>query len=156
MHRFTPIAAALLACGALAALTAGAASSRVTARPAATSPTVKLVSTAKGKILVNGAGMTVYMFSKDHGSVDSCAKISGCLAQWPALTASGKPSGGPGVNASKLGTIGLGAGKKQVTYYGHPLYTFKGDSSKADVSYLGVSGFGGTWSGLSASGARVK
>jgi predicted lipoprotein with Yx(FWY)xxD motif len=55
-----------------------------------------------GKILVDSAGHTVYLFNKDTGSKSMCS--GGCAAEWPAVTTSGKPSAGTGVTASKLGT----------------------------------------------------
>jgi predicted lipoprotein with Yx(FWY)xxD motif len=47
---------------------------------------------------------------------------------WPALTTTGAPVAGPGVNRQLLGTVyrpGIG---RQVTYGGHPLYTFDAPS----------------------------
>jgi predicted lipoprotein with Yx(FWY)xxD motif len=118
-------------------------------------PTVKLAHSSKGSILVNSAGRTLYLFTADKKNTDRCAKVSGCLGAWPALTVSGKPTAGPGVKASMLGTIAISGGKKQVTYNGHPLYLYVGDSSSAQTSYIGASGFGGTWYGVNASGAAV-
>ena len=42
-----------------------------------------------------------------------------------------------------VGTTTRSDGKKQVTYNGHPLYTFIGDSSPGDTSGQGVNAFGG-------------
>jgi predicted lipoprotein with Yx(FWY)xxD motif len=124
---------------------------------AARSFTIKLAKTSSGKLLVNGAnGHTVYQFSKDSKNHDACMKVSGCAQIWPPLIASGKPSAGPGVSASLLGTTKLSNGKSQVTYAGHPLYTYSGDSSAASTGYLGFSSFGGTWRGVSATGKAVS
>ena len=117
---------------------------------------VQLHNTSSGKILVNASGLTLYMFSHDTRNKDTCVKVSGCSAVWPAMTTSGKPRAGAGVKASKLSTITLPGGAKQVTYYGHPLYLFGGDLTVADPSYLGTPEFGGTWDGLTASGHEVK
>ena len=129
---------------------AGAASA--TGRPAQ----LKLRNTSLGTILVDRAGFTVYEFTHDKGKHNSCVKINHCSAAWPALTTTGKPLAGPGVNSKLLGTINLSSTVKQVTYAGHPLYTYAGDSGPAQTSYVGVSAFGGSWYALNAGGHAVK
>ncbi|HYZ79281.1 MAG TPA: hypothetical protein VE596_18090 [Gaiellaceae bacterium] len=44
---------------------------------------------------------------------------------WPPLLTSGKPRAGAGVKAALLGTIRRAGGAQQLTYGGHPFYTFK-------------------------------
>jgi predicted lipoprotein with Yx(FWY)xxD motif len=119
-------------------------------------PTVKLAHSSVGSILVDSKGFTLYLFTADKKNSDHCVKVAGCLSAWPALTVSGKPTAGPGVKASLLGTITIKGGKKQVTYNGWPLYLYVNDSSPASTSYVGVSGFGGTWDAVSKSGTAVK
>jgi predicted lipoprotein with Yx(FWY)xxD motif len=46
-------------------------------------------------------------------------------------------------------------GKPQVTYNGHPLYLFSGDSNSGDTNGEGISAFGGIWYALSATGNQV-
>ncbi len=122
---------------------------------AGTSPTVHLEKTARGKLLANRHGLTIFVFSKDGKNKDTCVKKPGCTMIWPPLTTTAKPTGGPGIKASLLGTIKLPSGKKQVTYNHHPLYTFNGDSP-GDTSYIGVSAQGGVWYALNAAGKLVK
>jgi predicted lipoprotein with Yx(FWY)xxD motif len=141
------IAAVAIAVAALAGTLARAA---VVAHPARGS-TVRLESTSLGKILANGSGDTLYLFTHDKRKHDSCVGISGCASAWPPLTTRGAPSAGAGVKRSLLGTISIGHGRKQVTYAGHPLYTYAGDSP-GDTSYVGVSAFGGTWDAVTAAG----
>jgi predicted lipoprotein with Yx(FWY)xxD motif len=43
---------------------------------------------------------------------------------WPPLLATGNPTAGTGLTASKIGTITRSGGNQQVTYNGHPLYLF--------------------------------
>lgn len=117
---------------------------------------VQLRSTSVGKILVNGRGFTLYMFSRDTRNHNACMGIRGCPAVWPALMTSGKPVAGPGVNASLLGTTMLSGGKRQVTYAGHPLYTYVADTRPGSTSYVGFRQFGGSWYALSAMGKVVK
>ena len=116
---------------------------------------VQVRKTSLGKILVNASGFTLYEFSKDGHNSDRCAKISGCAAIWPALNTTGKPKAGSGVSASKLSTIALSGGAKQVTYAGHPLYIYSGDSAPGDTSYVGAMQFGGSWHAINAAGKAV-
>jgi len=111
--------------------------------------------TSIGTILTSSSGFTLYEFSRDHGSVDSCVKIHGCSQVWPALETSGRPLAGSGVKASLLSSIRISGGASQVTYAGHPLYTYSADSRGA-TDYVGVSAFGGSWDALSSSGHAVK
>jgi predicted lipoprotein with Yx(FWY)xxD motif len=116
-------------------------------------PTVKLAQTSLGTILVNGSGMTLYAFTRDGRNTDRCLQISGCTSVWPMLTSAKKPTAGPGVKASLLGSIKLPhRSVRQVTYAGHPLYTYSGDSTPASTFYVGASQFGGTWPALDAAG----
>jgi predicted lipoprotein with Yx(FWY)xxD motif len=121
----------------------------------ATSATVQLHNSSLGKILVNSQGFTLYLFTRDSHDKNSCVKVSGCAKVWPALT-SGKPTAGSGVKASKLSTITLPGGSKQVTYAGHPLYTYAPSTEKAETSYVGVTFFGGAWDAVNASGGAVR
>jgi predicted lipoprotein with Yx(FWY)xxD motif len=116
------------------------------------SPNVKLANTNAGKLLEAKSGLVLFMFSKDSKNKDTCQNISTCPSAWAADTA--KPTGGPGVNKQLLGTIKLKNGKHQITYNGHPLYTFVGDTP-GDTSYLGQFAQGGHWYGVSAAGKKV-
>jgi predicted lipoprotein with Yx(FWY)xxD motif len=115
-----------------------------------------LHTTKLGAILVNRHGFTLYAFTKDTRNHDACAKITQCLPVWPAVTTSCKPIAGHGVKKSLIGTITLKHGVKQVTYAGHPLYTYVADTGPAQTSYVNYLQFGGRWPAVSASGALVK
>lgn len=112
--------------------------------------------TALGNILVNGEGLTVYAFTRDTRNHDRCVTISGCTGIWPLVTTGGKPRLGAGVRRPLVGTISPAGGERQVTYAGHPLYTYIGASGPGDTSYVGLSQFGGRWLALSATGHTVK
>jgi predicted lipoprotein with Yx(FWY)xxD motif len=148
----------ILLAGALAAVAGGtvAANAQAGASAHASRATeVLLRHTSLGSILTTSSGLTLYEFTRDHGSEDSCVKVHGCAQAWPALTTSGQPSAGPGVKASLLSSIRISGGARQVTYAGHPLYTYVADS-RGSTGYVGVSAFGGFWYALSASGHTVK
>jgi predicted lipoprotein with Yx(FWY)xxD motif len=154
MKRMPVLATAILA---LAAGTSAVAAAQ--ARPSAHAgrvTTVELRHTSLGKILTTASGFTLYEFTRDAKNKSTCAKLSGCQESWPPLQTATKPTAGPGVKASLLSTISLRSGGKQVTYAGHPLYIYSGDSGPGETSYVGESAFGGHWYALGASGSAVK
>jgi predicted lipoprotein with Yx(FWY)xxD motif len=112
---------------------------------------VQLRHTSLGSILVSSSGRTLYEFTRDRANKSSCTAIRECSQVWPSLRASGRPAAGSGVKASLLSTSG-----GQVTYAGHPLYLYSGDSGPGKTSYVGVKQFGGAWYALNASGGAVK
>jgi predicted lipoprotein with Yx(FWY)xxD motif len=117
---------------------------------------LSLRKTSVGMILVNSRGFTLYAYTRDRRNQDSCLKVGGCVSVWPPLTTAGKPVAGSGVKASMLGTITIKGGAKQVTYGGHPLYTYVGDTGPGSIEYVNVSASGGRWPALSGSGSEVK
>lgn len=118
--------------------------------------TLQLRHTRVGPILTNGRGFTVYMFSSDRLHRDRCVKVSGCTGVWPLVKTAGKPRAGRGVKSRLIGTIALPGGGRQVTYAGHPLYTYVADSGPGQTFYVGVKQFGGFWYALNAAGKTVK
>jgi len=144
--------------GATGVICAAAVAGALAARPAAHAAgaaKVELRHTRLGAILTSASGLTLYEFTRDRRDEDSCAKVAGCLREWPALVSGGQPSAGTGVKASLLSTIRLAGGARQVTYAGHPLYTFT-DDTPGEVSYVGEREFGGTWDALSAGGTAIR
>lgn len=126
-----------------------------TATTAATSgATVAVQSSKLGKILVDASGRTLYLFERDKAGTSSCS--GGCATAWPPYTTSGKPQAGNGAPAAELGTISRSDGKMQVTYHGHPLYYYVGDSKVGDTTGEGVKAFGAEWYVLSASGNKIE
>jgi predicted lipoprotein with Yx(FWY)xxD motif len=90
-----------------------------------------------GTILVDAeSGLTLYYFEKDVKDSGESVCLEGCIAAWPALTveAGETPTGGPGVDAAKLGTITRDDGDIQVTYDGLPLYFFAQDAAPGDLN----------------------
>lgn len=109
-----------------------------------------------GKILANAKGFTIYVFTRDTRNQDKCITIHNCKTFWPPVTTEGKPVAGTGVNQSLLGTIKVAGVGQQVTYNGHPLYTYSGDSGPHQTSYVNFSAFGGRWPAMNAKGQEVK
>jgi predicted lipoprotein with Yx(FWY)xxD motif len=131
------------------------ASSAATASAARTS-TVKLAHTSLGEILVDGSGFTLYLFTRDRRNRDSCTGVSGCLGVWPALTTRTRPLVGPHVRRSLLGTIKLHGNVRQITYAGHPLYTYALDFARRSTLYVGAFEYGGFWYAVNAAGKTLK
>jgi predicted lipoprotein with Yx(FWY)xxD motif len=121
--------------------------------PAKSSATVSVANTGLGNILVDSQGRTLYLFQQDTGTKSTCS--GACATAWPPLRASGKPTAGSGVKASLLGTTPRSDGKPEVTYNGHPLYLYQGDSKSGDTTGQGINGFGAPWYVLSASGNAI-
>jgi predicted lipoprotein with Yx(FWY)xxD motif len=142
---------------ALVAAGCGSSSDTATAKPkpttAASSATVSVASTGLGNILVDAKGRTLYLFAKDTGTKSACS--GGCATAWPPLRASGKPTAGDGAKASLLGTIPRSDGKPQITYDGHPLYGYQGDSKPGEANGQGLDGFGAPWYVLSPTGNEI-
>lgn len=108
-----------------------------------------------GKILVNSRGLTIYVFTADTKNHDSCQSKPHCTLSWAPVLTAAKPVAGAGVHQSLLGTTMLMSGKLQVTYNGHPLYTYIGDTQKHETSYVNFPQFGGRWRAINAAGDEV-
>jgi predicted lipoprotein with Yx(FWY)xxD motif len=104
-----------------------------------------------GTVLVDAEGMTVYEFTEDSGTTSNC--YGECEAAWPPVEASGKPTAGEGAMSSALGTTKRKDGTMQVTYKGHPLYTFTGDQAAGEANGNELDG---TWFVLNEAGSAVK
>lgn len=145
-----------IAVAAIALLAAGCGGSTSTAgpSPAAAAATIATASEAKlGQILVDGKGMTLYLFVADTGSKSTC--YTSCAQVWPPVLTNGAPQAGTGAQASLLGTTTRTDGTIQVTYSGHPLYYFAGDKKPGDATGQGIDNFGGLWWVISPSGAAI-
>lgn len=100
-----------------------------------------------GTVLVDGTGRTLYIFNNDTGTSSTCS--GDCAATWPALVTSGAASAGMGVKSAMLGTTTRDDGTTQVTYAGHPVYLYSGDTAAGDANGQGV---GGVWFAVTAAG----
>lgn len=103
-----------------------------------------------GRVLVDSNGLTLYDFEKDKASMSAC--YGPCAASWPPLTTEGAPQESNGANASLIGTTKRRDGTTQVTYAGHPLYTYAGDSKPGDANGNDITQFGGEWYALKPTG----
>lgn len=144
--------------GALGAVAAGCSSSTTSSSSATSSPptsssgaaTVKTAGSSLGQILVDGSGRTLYLYKPDTSTTPTCT--GSCASTWPADTTSGKPQES-GLTATMLSTTTRPDDHAtQVTYNGHPLYYFSGDSKAGDVNGQGTMGI---WYVVSPSGSAI-
>jgi predicted lipoprotein with Yx(FWY)xxD motif len=104
-----------------------------------------------GTILVDGEGRTLYDFHKDRHTdyiATSSACYGACAEEWPPLLTGGEPEAEGGAIATKLGVLKRKDGTLQVTYYGHPLYTYEGDKEPGIAAGNSLTAFGGKWHAL--------
>jgi predicted lipoprotein with Yx(FWY)xxD motif len=112
--------------------------------------TVKTGAITAGTVLVGPDGRTLYMTERDaNGTTSGCT--GACATIWPALTATGKPKAGSGVDQSKLTVAMQASGQNQVVYGGHLLYYFSGDTVPGEAKGLGLP----TWHAVSPEGAPI-
>lgn len=118
-----------------------------------TNATVSLRKTKLGPILVNSRSHTLYLFAKDRNGKSACS--GSCARFWPPLLSQGKPTAGPGVKPSLIGTTRRSNGSRQVTYNGHPLYTYALDKRVGQTKGEGNFAFGAKWYAVTARGTAV-
>ena len=106
-----------------------------------------------GRILVDGRGHSLYIFAMDRRRMSSC--YGACATNWPPLLSTGKPRVRVGAKRSLIGRTRRIDGGWQVTYNGHPLYTFVKDTAKGQTNGEGLVAFGAEWDLVSPRGARI-
>jgi predicted lipoprotein with Yx(FWY)xxD motif len=119
----------------------------------AAASTVQSAKTGLGQILVDGRGRTLYLFKADQAGKSACENA--CASVWPPLTTSGTPTAGEGAVAGQLGTLQRADGSTQITYHGHPLYLYAGDSKPGATNGQGLDQFGAEWYVLTSTGNEV-
>ena|SRR5215211_2044571 len=122
----------------------------------AATATVKVHKSRYGRILVDGHGRTLYLFTRDHGAKSRC--YGACARAWPPFLAGADvaPQAAGGADAAKLGTTARRGGATQVTYAGHPLYYYVNDRKPGQILCQDVAEFGGTWLVVSPSGRAIR
>lgn len=116
---------------------------------AAGGATVAVASSDLGDILVDDAGMTLYVFLPDDQGAPTCT--DDCAQAWPPLA--GPAEAGEGADAGLLGTAEHPAGMTQVTYNGWPLYYFANDQAAGDTNGQGV---GDVWYVVGPDGEPIQ
>ncbi|MEJ0097293.1 MAG: hypothetical protein WDM84_04305 [Bauldia sp.] len=94
----------------------------------------KLVRTAKGLVLADVRGFTLYTYGLDLAGRSAC--YGPCAIAWPPFRAGpGAGAFGPWTLVSRIG------GTQQWAYKGQPLYFWVKDHKPGDVTGDGVGGF---------------
>jgi predicted lipoprotein with Yx(FWY)xxD motif len=114
---------------------------------------VKVTHTVYGRVLVDGKGRALYLFTRDLTPRSQC--YSACATRWPPFLAKGRFTAGVGADARLLGSTRRGDGSTQITYRGHPLYYYIGDRHPGEVLCQNVEEFGGRWYVVTRGGTAV-
>jgi len=96
----------------------------------------------------------VYLFEKDASDKSSC--YGACAQGWPPVLTTGTPVASAGASTSLLGTVTRTDGTIQVTYAGHPLYYYTGDTKAGAATGEDVNAFGAGWYLLDPAGKKVE
>jgi len=86
-----------------------------------------------GTFLVDGAGMTLYVFDNDKDAGKSTCS-EGCAKAWPPFG----PKAGDPASTGSLGVIARDDGSKQYSYKGKPLYYYAKDKKAGDTTGHGA------------------
>lgn len=116
-------------------------------------PKIKVVDSDYGRILSNGRGRALYLFTADHGKGSNCS--GDCAAAWPPYLVKNAPTAVSGAKPGLVGTTRRSDGRLQATYAGHPVYYYVSDNEPGEVLCQAVSEFGGYWYVLRANGKAV-
>lgn len=151
-----PIAAVALITTACTSTHKAAAPARSSAAGSGSSASSVIVNTQKsplGSYLAGTSGRALYLFASDTSSTSNCT--GECAVDWPPLTTHDSVIASDGATSSDLATITRPDGTKQVTYAGHPLYYYAGDSGAGDTNGQGVDSFGALWWLVAPSGQKI-
>ena len=98
--------------------------------------TLIAAATPLGQVLVDSAGLTLYVVTTDKEGESTC--YGGCARTWPPLLTEAPPQAGQGVDAALLSTAERADGSVQVIYNGMPLYHYSQDNAPGDTNGQGV------------------
>ncbi|MFI6121996.1 hypothetical protein ACIBCU_19530 [Streptomyces sp. NPDC051064] len=107
-----------------------------------------------GSILVDDKGNTLYLFLADKKNKSNCKDA--CAKAWPPLLTKGAAKVGNGVDKKLLDVTKRSGGDEQVTYNGHPLYYYVGDTKHGQTNGQGLNQFGAEWYVLDVKGNKVE
>jgi predicted lipoprotein with Yx(FWY)xxD motif len=130
----------------------GASASATPSSAAISGMVISTKSNSAGTYLTDGSGRSVYLWDKDSMNKSYCT--GACTSHWSPVPAPGKVTVSGGAKASDLGSIIRSDGSKQVTYDGHPLYYYIGDTGPGQTNGQGLDDFGAQWWLVTPSGTR--
>lgn len=133
------------------ATSAGPAAS--TAAKAAGGVSVVVRASGHGRVLFDGRGRVLYLFTRDGRGPSQC--YGACARSWPPFIASATPTAAKGASGSLVGTTRRKDGKLQATYAGKPLYYYVSDGP-GQIGCSNVQAFGGFWFVVSPRGTSIR
>jgi len=101
---------------------------------------LRTVTIAGTAVLANARGFTLYSFAPDTPTTSRC--YGSCAAYWPPAT--GIATASPGL-PGRISTITRTDGTRQLTYNGHPLYTYIADTAPGQANGNNINLNGGLW-----------
>jgi len=107
-----------------------------------------------GRVLFDQRGFVLYGFTADSARASRC--YGACARAWPPLLVKTAAKALRGVDRTKLGTVTRRNGTRQVTYGGHPLYYYVGDTKAGQILCQNVREYGGLWLVVAPSGKLVR
>jgi predicted lipoprotein with Yx(FWY)xxD motif len=102
-----------------------------------------------GTVLATVSGRTLYLNTLDGKNTINCK--AACASAWPPLYTTARPLAGMGVKQSLLHTVKRPNGRLQVTYNGHPLYRYSGDTKAGQANGEGMNS---RWYAVTAAGNK--
>jgi predicted lipoprotein with Yx(FWY)xxD motif len=146
----------LAACGSSAPASSGSGSGSGGGAATSSGSGIKTTSVKGGTVLTNSAGRTLYWYAIDSSTTSKCSGT--CATFWPPAPAGAKAASGVSLSGS-FGSITRSDGSTQLTYMGHPLYTFKLDTASGQDNGNGVTTSGGPsnelWWAMTPTGAKL-
>ena len=123
---------------------------------AGSSTTISSGKVKAGTVVVNSHGFTLYSFAHDSKNKSTC--YGACAKVWIPLTTKGSVivKSGSGLNQALAGKAKRTDGSTQVTYGGHPLYRYKGDTKAGQQNGQNKKQFGGHWYVVGKNGKWIK
>ena len=116
------------------------------AAPTATGTALTTTTIGGTTVLTNAKGFTLYSFAPDTPASSKC--YGSCAVYWPPVT--GTTAAGQGLPGT-VTTITRTDGSHQLTYNGHPLYTYIGDAAPGQARGNNLNLNGGLWHQVPAS-----
>jgi predicted lipoprotein with Yx(FWY)xxD motif len=107
-----------------------------------------------GRVLFDQRGFVLYGFTADARTASRC--YGACARAWPPLLVKGSAKALKGIDRRKLGSVARRNGARQVSYAGHPLYYYVGDTKPGQILCQNVREYGGLWLVVSPSGKLVR
>ncbi len=105
-------------------------------------PSLSIIKSRYGEVLGSQSGYAYYIFQLDSPTRSNCDVA--CAAIWPPVIGASHVVSG-NIRKSLVGSITRSNGAKQLTYDGHPLYSFAGDTTPGSTAGQALYSFGAYW-----------